>query len=265
VSSPATAAWPFDVVAQRYDADFTNTAIGRAQRRQVLRIADGIFQPGQRILELNCGTGVDAAHFAERGIEVLGTDASGEMVAIARERCGNLKNARFQVCAIEQLAGLRGRFDGVFSNFSGINCISDLESLGEQLARLVRPDGVAVLCLFGSFCPWETGWYLSRLQFQKAFRRMLGKSRAQVASQTVNVRYWRTKEVRRALMPWFDLSKREGVGILVPPSYVEGAARRWPRVLRALEAADEKLSAAPLLGACADHVVLTFRRTNVKG
>ena len=38
--------------------------IGRAQRRVVTKELDRIFHSGQRILELNCGTGVDALHLA---------------------------------------------------------------------------------------------------------------------------------------------------------------------------------------------------------
>ena len=265
MSSPSTTAWGFDSAAPTYDQAFTNSMIGRAQRRHVLRIADRELLPGRRILELNCGTGVDAAHLAERGVDVLATDASEAMVGIARQRCGHLGNARFRVCAIEDIAAIPGPFDGVFSNFSGINCIAELETFGEQLARLVRPGGTAVLCLFGSFCPWETAWFLGRLEPGKAIRRWIGRSRTRIGSSSITVRYWRTHQVRRALMPWFELAGREGVGILVPPSYLEATARRWPRTLRALEAADEQIGTMPLLRACGDHVVLTFRRTSVKG
>ena len=265
MSTPATTTVPFDAVAPTYDATFTESLIGQAQRRQVQRIADRAFEPGQRVLVLNCGTGSDAAHLAQRGIDVLATDASSEMIAIARERCRHLDKVRFQVCNIEDLSAIRGQFDGVFSNFSGINCISDLETFGEDLARLVRPDGRALLCVFGCFCAWETAWYLSRVEFGKAFRRLTGKARAHFASPSIDVHYWRVRELQRALMPWFELYDRQGIGILVPPSYAEATVKRRPRMLRTLEAADEKLAALPLLRACADHAVLAFRRTNVKG
>ena len=72
---------PFDRIATRYDALWTTTAIGRAQRNLVWRDMDALFHPGERILDIGCGTGEDAAHFAARGVTVYATDASPAMVA----------------------------------------------------------------------------------------------------------------------------------------------------------------------------------------
>ena len=62
------------------------TAIGRAQRNLVWRDIDALFHAGERILDIGCGTGEDAAHFAARGVHVYATDASPAMVRVARER-----------------------------------------------------------------------------------------------------------------------------------------------------------------------------------
>src|SRR5438093_5130158 len=77
---------PFDAVADTYDDTFSNSSIGRVQRNLVWIEADRTFCTGQRILEINCGTGVDALHLANRGIEVTACDSSSRMIAVARRR-----------------------------------------------------------------------------------------------------------------------------------------------------------------------------------
>ena len=72
-STPIAA--PFDAIAEAYDDVFSNSAIGRAQRRAVWSEMDREFHAGQSVLEINCGTGIDALHLAQRGVSV---DACGE-------------------------------------------------------------------------------------------------------------------------------------------------------------------------------------------
>ena len=76
----------FDDLADGYDAAFTDTAVGRALRALVWSRLDAVFQPGQQILELGCGTGEDAVRLACRGVKVLATDLSPRMIAVAQEK-----------------------------------------------------------------------------------------------------------------------------------------------------------------------------------
>src|SRR5262249_5643784 len=148
---------PFDAVADTYDETFTMSRIGRAQRSAVTRELDRVFCPGQRILELNCGTGVDAIHLASRGVEVTACDSSPRMIAIARHKAARAwlnVPPDFHVLETEEIGTLSDTsqpagFDGAYSNFAGLNCVEDLRSVSSDLARLLRPGAKAVLCLFG--------------------------------------------------------------------------------------------------------------------
>src|SRR5580704_16411686 len=76
----------WDLTAETYDQVFPETLVGRAMRGAVWTALEQAFQSGQRVLELNCGTGIDAVHLAERGVRVLACDLSPRMTEIAAQR-----------------------------------------------------------------------------------------------------------------------------------------------------------------------------------
>ena len=255
---------PFDALAESYDRIFTDSLIGRAQRSATWRHLDSTFLPGQRVLELNCGTGVDALHLAERNVQVDAYDASSAMISVANRRlaAGRRLPVRFEVLATEELGTIDSVYDGAFSNFGGLNCVKDLRQVADNLARLVRPLGYVVLCLASRFCLWETAWWLAHGKPAKSFRRLRnGGTTAELSpGSVVRVQYPSVHELRRLFAPEFSLLAVHGIGLFVPPSYVEPHARRFPTLLRAAKRLDGLFGSVPFLRGLADHVLLTFRR-----
>src|SRR5208282_4508814 len=149
----STAANAFDRAAGSYDELFTRSTIGQAQRKQVWERLLRVFAPGERILELNCGTGEDARFLARQGISIVACDASAAMIQVAevrtkREAAG--ADITYRRLANEDLGILprQKQFDGAYSNFSGLNCAADLGPIARNLASLVRPGGHVLLCLW---------------------------------------------------------------------------------------------------------------------
>ena len=258
-------------MAETYDDTFTSSLIGSAQRAAVKRELDLAFWPGQRVLDINCGTGVDAVYLAGRGLRVLACDLSPRMIAIAQRRVaqsGLADRAEFRVLATEDLGALaategRTGFDGALSNFAGLNCVEDLAAVARDLARLLKPGARAVFCLFGRSCVWEVFWYLGQGKATEAFRRFrpAGDLARLTEGVTVRVRYPSVPDITRSLAPYFRLRRRKGVGMMVPPTYLEPWAQRFPRILAPLVKADRKFERWPLFRALADHALLTFERT----
>ncbi len=239
-----TPAAVFDRMAADYDALWTTTPVGRAQRDQVWRVLDAVFPRGERVLDIGCGTGEDALHLMARGMLVQAVDASPAMVAMARAR-----GVAAEVRRAEDLPG--AVFDGALSNFGALNCVADLAAGARELARVVRPGGRAAICLIGRFCLWETLYYGLRLNFRKAFRR-----RRASEYRGMTVYYPTVAETRAAFSEGFELREWHGVGLLVPPSYV-----RLPAILvRVLAACDRVFADLPLLRAMADHRLFVLVR-----
>lgn len=256
---------PFDALAESYDRIFSDSLIGRAQRSATWRHLDSTFLPGQRLLELNCGTGVDALHLAEREVRVDAFDVSAAMIGVANRRlaAGRRLPVRFDVLATEELGTIDSVYDGAFSNFGGLNCVQDLRQVAANLARVVRPLGNVLLCLASRFCVWETAWWLAHGKPAKAFRRLRrGGTTAELSpGSVVQVQYPPVRGVRRLFAPEFSLLAVHGIGLFVPPSYLEPYARSHPKLLGAAVSLDARVSSLPGLRCVADHVLLTFRRT----
>jgi ubiquinone/menaquinone biosynthesis C-methylase UbiE len=254
---PAAAA--FDAVAPLFDERFGAWKSVDAQRRVVREVLARTFPPGTRLIEIGGGTGLDAAWLAARGRSVLLTDASPAMVAVARARLGD---AAAEVIAAEQLDRMAGDapFDGAYSNFAALNCVTDLTPVAHHLASLVRPGGQAVLVLFGSLCPGEMIVETLRGRFRNVLRRRArGDVPARLGGQEFTVRYQRRAELARVMQPWFRLEQSRAVGLFVPPSAAEPWISRHPHLLGAMETLDRML--ARPLAIFGDHILYRFRRT----
>ena len=261
------AALAFDAVAPTFDSRFGAWRSVAAQRRAVRTALLRVFPAGGHILELGGGTGEDATFLAERRFDLLLTDPSPTMVELARTKLEPL-GAKAEVTAGEEMEDFAtshlssggAMFDGAFSNFAPLNCVADLEPVARGLARLLKPDALAMLVLFGTFCPGEMVVEMLRGRPHLALRRCKGgEAPARLAKREFRIVYHRRAAMRRAFSPWFVLEKRLGIGVTVPPSAAEPWISQQPHLLAAMEVLDRSL--ARPLAMLGDHILYQFRRT----
>jgi trans-aconitate methyltransferase len=99
---------------------------------------------GERILDLGCGTGQLTQQIADRGADVVGLDASPEMIGQARQ---NYPKLRFVLEDAARMPFDR-EFDAVFSN-AALHWIADASAAAERIARSLRRGGRLVAELGG--------------------------------------------------------------------------------------------------------------------
>jgi ubiquinone/menaquinone biosynthesis C-methylase UbiE len=260
--APSQAYW--NAAAETYERDFTATLIGRLWRDAVWQELDRGFHSGDRLLELNCGTGIDAVHLAARNIRVLACDISPRMVELARQRASAtpfFSRLDFRVVPTEQIHLLEreGPFDGAFSNFSGLNCVEDVSAIRDKLARLVKPGARVFLCMLGRYAAWEILWSLAHGNFHKAAQRF--RPTPADSTNPVKVQYLSRTQLAALFAPTFTLRSWKGIGITVPPAYMERWARHAPGLINALARVDRALSKLSPFRSFANCILLEFQRT----
>jgi len=260
----------FDSAASSYDKETATNPAMNYMRQVSLRILKRCFRPGERLLEIGCGTAKEALALAREGIEILATDPSAEMLKIAKQKIAQAKPQapiRLRQLAASELDKLlapeRGLpFDGAYSSFGPLNGERDLRPVGKALYELVRPGGLVVLSIMNRFYLLETLWYLSHLAPGTATRRWSGQAMVPISSggkERMLTYYHTPRAVLRAFRGFERVSCR-ALPLLLPPPYLARLWERWPSLWPKLLPIEEKLSSWQPLCALGDHFVLILRR-----
>jgi len=115
------------------------------------------LRPGDRVLDLACGTGASAIHLAERfGVEPVGLDFSATTVERARAAAAEVGSAaEFVVGDAEYLDFEDGSFDAVICECSF--CVfPDKTAVSSEITRVLRPTGrvgIGDVCRDGDLPP----------------------------------------------------------------------------------------------------------------
>lgn len=261
--SEAATVRAFDAYAPRYDSD-CGGQLFTSIRRRVHRVLEQNFPPGSRVLEIGCGTGIDAKFLAGRGVHVVAADPASRMLDVAADRLGGaatLIQAGLSEIDARLDPGLT--FDGIFSDFGALNCVDRLDALGSLAAgRLVR-GGRVVLCLISPICAWEIAYFLFTAHPRAAVRRFTfgGPVVVPFGKDTVATYYHRPRAVVRALGPGYDVCTLRGLPVFVPPPWLEPLWTRIPvRVQRVLSSLDRGLDSRFPFNRLGDHFLMEMMK-----
>lgn len=258
----------FDHLAPQYDSAVDGNPLDRMLRSVSNGVLERVFHPGQRVLEIGCGTGLETLPLARRGVRVLATDVSSEMLnrlalKAGSERLDSVIEIR-QVGAraiASLLADCRpGSFDGAFSDFGALNCEPDLADLPAALHRLVRPGGTLVLGIWNRFCASEAVLSLVSRQPHRAVARLETPVPVGHSRYGVPVYARGTGEFLEGFLPFFAVERVTGLPVFVPPyDFVQGFSSR-SSLLAILQRLDTIFAARFPFNRFGDHFLLELRR-----
>lgn len=102
------------------------------------------FAPGDRLLDLACGTGIVARLATRSGVMATGGDINPGMLAVAKERSAGL-NATFQLADALDLPFEDESFDAIICQ-QGLQFFPDKPAAVSECLRVLKPGGRAVFC-----------------------------------------------------------------------------------------------------------------------
>lgn len=228
---------------------------------EVMRYA----KTGDHMLELNCGTGIDALYFASQGIYVMATDnAPGMLEQLERKVQAADLQERISVerCSFNNLEslGTTPQYDYVFSDFGGLNCTNRLDKVLADLDKLLKPGGHFSLVIMPPVCLWEMAM-IFRGYFKTAFRRLRkGGTVAYVEGLPFQCFYYDPGFIVKHLGNRYQLKSLKGLSVLVPPPYIEHFVERHPKLFAMLQHWENKLCDTTPFNRWGDHFIITMQK-----
>lgn len=256
----------FDSVAADYDGPRGNNALIQDMRREMWRWLDESFPRPSHLLDIGCGTGLDAVRMAERGHRILATDWSPRMAARTQGRAAaacvsdRVRTAAIGAQQLERIAG-SAAFDGVYSNLGPLNCLPDLRPVSRECSRLVKAGGHLVFTVIGRWCPWEIAYYASRADWRRlGVRFARGMVPVRMNGHTVWTRYWTPMELYRSFASEFALVHCRALCLFAPPPYMTWLSERHSAWFERLWRWDRCAGGWPVLRNLGDHFLIVMAR-----
>jgi ubiquinone/menaquinone biosynthesis C-methylase UbiE len=151
----------YDSFAPRYGFDVNANLSARLKYDLALKY----LKPGDNVLDVGCANGIHMRLLAGRCRHITGIDINQPMLDIARTTLAEdgIANASLELRSATDLGIADASFDLVYS-FSTLTLVPDVERALQEIRRVLRPGGIALIDFAGR-------WNLSHLYWDMYYRR----------------------------------------------------------------------------------------------
>ena len=136
---------PYSALSRRYDVLTEDIPYEKfaAYYQEEFQRDGGVFH---LLLDLCCGTGTLTWLLAEKGFEMIGTDASDEMLSVAVQKSSPAAVHPLFLCQAAEELDLYGTVDAAVSSLDSINYISPphFPTVLKRLHLFIRPGGLFI-------------------------------------------------------------------------------------------------------------------------
>ena len=226
----------FSAIYDEYEEIDKTGIVVKWMRKRVHNHIEKHLRKSDKILELNAGSGIDAIHFAKLGHSVLATDISEGFVQYLSKKIKAEQlqsHVNYKKLSFTEINQIDEKFDYIFSNFGGLNCIGNLEEIFCHFDKLLNKDGKVSLVIMPKITPWEWLSFFRSLKY--AFRRFSNKPfLANIENHKVSVWYHSLQDVKNNLEESFKVLEVENVAFLCPTGANDDFAKRFPIIYKYL-------------------------------
>lgn len=231
----------FDDQAATYDRWYATPLgqlVDRVEKEAIFALLPEVR--GLRLLEVGCGTGNITLALAQRGARMVGLDASGPMLARAKDK------TRQEGLAITWIRGLAshlpfvdGSFDGVMGILA-LDFMTDREMSLQEMVRVLRPGGFVAVAMLNRFSLWTLkrvirAWFKPSLWREVRFitpgeLRCLLSSHSELADIRARQAVYFPPFKNRHLVRYYPYLEKLGNKLNLPTAaFLAMAARKWIR------------------------------------
>jgi ubiquinone/menaquinone biosynthesis C-methylase UbiE len=258
----------FDSVAVDYDGALGNNALVQRIRLRTMDAVQRNVPAPVHLLDMGCGTGLDAESLARAGYRITAIDWSVEMVKRTKSRvlqAGLQDKVEVNQLGFHQLDEFRSQlFDGVYSDLGALNCAANIDEAAASIRRILKPGGKLIASVMGRVCPWEWMLYASKGQSQRArLRLMRDLMPVPLNGRRVWTRYFAPSDFETTFAKvGFGLISLRALGLFVPPPYMIRFSERHPQLIDFLQKLDDSVGRWPVLRHWGDHFLIVMKKND---
>ena len=223
------------------------------------------------VLDIGCGTGIEALQLVQDGFSVLGIDISPVMVRQAQTKIaafGIRFGAAFKTLPAGHLNTLdeRGPFQGAFASLGTLNSEPDLAGFAASLHERLAPGAPFVATVMSRHCWFEIWHNLRRLKPGDTLDRggEWAESRAGTGKVNAPVKFYTPDEFASHFEPLFTVERVMAFPLLMPPVHMSEIYSENEARFTALHGRERALRERAGFRAWGDHFLMVLRRNDAE-
>ena len=260
----------FDSASDEYDFTIRQNFINVWIRNRSIKELLSLTRPDDTLLEIGCGTGVEAIEISKRVRGIVATDISSKMLSIldhkimVRNLMGKIEPVRLGAWEIRSASKYlpNGKVRVAYSFNGALNCELKIREFPAELWKIMEPGGLFLCSIRNTFCLSEAITHAAVLQLARMAPRKKQPVMVSVGGVDIPSYYYAPGGFAKLFEPYFKSRKMIGLPGLMPPAYLSSVYVKLRSALFFLETAEGALASHYPLNRVGDQTLILFERVD---